>query len=1084
MEDQSPFVSSSHSGYDEKKTPEEPHRFQDQPHQPPSQPDPEVKPWEGMDDVLDLTGGAGAFSHPSFKVSYPTRDPEEDEDDKPSWTDSLEPSPEEEKPVSLISDPPRAPAEPSAPEEEHEKPAVPCRAPSGSVDENLFPLPTASAPLMHSSADNVMDLQTLCSTVSVGQEELASLLSQSTSSLPSLSPLSADSAKEHALAVAISAELSTPEALEGPTDKNMYSVSRTNDDLPLVPEKLVVDMEPDYSSLIAGQKPASVLGQIKEEVILSEKGYVVEHPTSQQEVSDDHTKLYSQSAKEMFSGMLKSVGPPHEEFSDIKEGLEEHYVDFKPFVSTRPFVMNYEVKDEGATEKCQKDVGSVNLGSVIKAEEKYSEERDIDLSDDISPLTPEAAPDSSHYETFTSLEQRIPFTFGGIHVLENKTDERKMEDIETRTASLQFGSNVATVNPFFEQKLQEGDYVTTHGVSETSQTHVTNKVEGLTPDIVQEAYESEVQEVAVPKLGYESKIDLVQTAAESVQENVSPQTVAPFKEAESVSSPVLPDIVMEAPLTSSSVGLETIALQPDISPISISPIIHGEKLKTETEKPPSYEEAVNKETLQDQSCVSTFAEPTKGSPVEEPETPYISIACDLIKETIATESVAASFTDFPKDKKNDFSSQFEHFDESSPESEHSEPSYRHWEPESFSRDALNIRTENVKNITQENKHESDQKMREPSPSKSYLESFETELYTTKDCTDIVAEEPVTEMSKKQEKSPQTEMVGKSLHPEEVPSSKNLPVTDTAVFVRSPTNPVEDDYSFKAPGDDLSVTEAKEPEDQVLKNKSSLEKKENQGFEKMIDFSKTAHDAQSGVVITPKSGSLIEEIAAKPKPPPKEEELSIPSKNIEDPSVAANLPPSDFMTSAIDLIYWRDIKKSGVVFGASLFLLLSLTVFSIVSVTAYIALGLLSVTISFRIYKGVLQAIQKSDEGHPFRSILDSNVAVSEDLVQKYCNVALSHVNCTVKELRRLFLVEDLVDSLKFAVLMWVFTYIGALFNGLTLLILALISLFSIPVIYERHQTQVDHYLALINKNVKNTSEMILSKIPGLKRKAE
>ncbi|XP_066451804.1 reticulon-4 isoform X6 [Eleutherodactylus coqui] len=189
-------------------------------------------------------------------------------------------------------------------------------------------------------------------------------------------------------------------------------------------------------------------------------------------------------------------------------------------------------------------------------------------------------------------------------------------------------------------------------------------------------------------------------------------------------------------------------------------------------------------------------------------------------------------------------------------------------------------------------------------------------------------------------------------------------------------------------------------------------------------------------------------------------------------------------TAVDLLYWRDIKKSGVVFGISLFLLLSLTVFSIVSVVAYIALGLLSISISFRIYKGVLQAIQKSDEGHPFKAYLDSNVTVSEDLVQKYCNVALSHVNCTIKEMRRLFLVEDLVDSLKFAVLMWVFTYIGALFNGLTLLILALISLFSIPVIYERHQTQIDRYLSLINTNVKNTSDLILSKIPGLKRKAD
>ncbi|KAF6321695.1 reticulon 4 [Rhinolophus ferrumequinum] len=190
------------------------------------------------------------------------------------------------------------------------------------------------------------------------------------------------------------------------------------------------------------------------------------------------------------------------------------------------------------------------------------------------------------------------------------------------------------------------------------------------------------------------------------------------------------------------------------------------------------------------------------------------------------------------------------------------------------------------------------------------------------------------------------------------------------------------------------------------------------------------------------------------------------------------------SAVVDLLYWRDIKKTGVVFGASLFLLLSLTVFSIVSVTAYIALALLSVTISFRVYKGVIQAIQKSDEGHPFRAYLESEVAISEELVQKYSNSALGHVNCTIKELRRLFLVDDLVDSLKFAVLMWVFTYVGALFNGLTLLILALISLFSVPVIYERHQAQIDHFLGLANKNVKDAMAKIQAKIPGLKRKAE
>ncbi|XP_065258298.1 reticulon-4 isoform X1 [Emys orbicularis] len=220
----------------------------------------------------------------------------------------------------------------------------------------------------------------------------------------------------------------------------------------------------------------------------------------------------------------------------------------------------------------------------------------------------------------------------------------------------------------------------------------------------------------------------------------------------------------------------------------------------------------------------------------------------------------------------------------------------------------------------------------------------------------------------------------------------------------------------------------------------------------------------------------------PLPPKPEPPASSPLP--AHPAAASKRRGSSSGCAVVDLLYWRDIKKTGVVFGASLFLMLSLTVFSIVSVTAYIALALLSVTISFRIYKGVIQAIQKSDEGHPFRAYLETDVAVSEELVQKYSNAALGHINGTVKELRRLFLVDDLVDSLKFAVLMWVFTYVGALFNGLTLLILALISLFSVPVIYERHQAQIDHYLGLVNKTARDAVTKIQAKIPGLKRKTE
>uniref|UniRef100_A0A3B1JXM3 Reticulon n=1 Tax=Astyanax mexicanus TaxID=7994 RepID=A0A3B1JXM3_ASTMX len=193
-------------------------------------------------------------------------------------------------------------------------------------------------------------------------------------------------------------------------------------------------------------------------------------------------------------------------------------------------------------------------------------------------------------------------------------------------------------------------------------------------------------------------------------------------------------------------------------------------------------------------------------------------------------------------------------------------------------------------------------------------------------------------------------------------------------------------------------------------------------------------------------------------------------------------PCPQTTSVVDLLYWRDVKNTGVVFGASLLLLLSLSVCSIISVLSYVALALLSVTITFRIYKGILQAIQKSDEGHPFKQYLDQEVALPAQLVHKYSDIALGRINATMVELRRLFLVEDLVDSLKFAVFMWILTYVGALFNGLTILILGLIGAFSCPIVYEKHQMDISGLILCLY--LLYCFCRIQAKIPGAKKKAE
>ncbi|XP_048733506.1 reticulon-1-A-like isoform X15 [Ostrea edulis] len=185
---------------------------------------------------------------------------------------------------------------------------------------------------------------------------------------------------------------------------------------------------------------------------------------------------------------------------------------------------------------------------------------------------------------------------------------------------------------------------------------------------------------------------------------------------------------------------------------------------------------------------------------------------------------------------------------------------------------------------------------------------------------------------------------------------------------------------------------------------------------------------------------------------------------------------------LELIYWRDVKKTGVVFGSMLFVLLSLSCFSVLSVLAYLSLAVLTVTLSFRIYKNVLQAVQKSGEGHPFKQFLEMNIDLPEDKAREAVVNILKHLNCTIRELRRLFLVEDLVDSIKFGLLLWVLTYVGSWFNGMTIIILDVIAIFTLPKVYETYKVQIDHYVDLARTHRDNMWKQVQAKVPFLKKK--
>ncbi|XP_005413840.1 PREDICTED: reticulon-2 [Chinchilla lanigera] len=180
----------------------------------------------------------------------------------------------------------------------------------------------------------------------------------------------------------------------------------------------------------------------------------------------------------------------------------------------------------------------------------------------------------------------------------------------------------------------------------------------------------------------------------------------------------------------------------------------------------------------------------------------------------------------------------------------------------------------------------------------------------------------------------------------------------------------------------------------------------------------------------------------------------------------------------DLLYWKDTRTSGVVFTGLMVSLLCLLHFSIVSVAAHVALLLLCGTISLRVYRKVLQAVHRGDGANPFQAYLDVDLTLTREQTEHLSQQIASHVVSTATQLRHFFLVEDLVDSLKLALLFYILTFVGAVFNGLTLLILGVIALFTVPLLYRQHQAQIDQYVGLVTNQLSHIKAKIRAKIPG------
>ncbi|XP_007430854.1 reticulon-2 isoform X4 [Python bivittatus] len=240
--------------------------------------------------------------------------------------------------------------------------------------------------------------------------------------------------------------------------------------------------------------------------------------------------------------------------------------------------------------------------------------------------------------------------------------------------------------------------------------------------------------------------------------------------------------------------------------------------------------------------------------------------------------------------------------------------------------------------------------------------------------------------------------------------------------------------------------------------------------------------------TPQDRALTSAEFCQPPPPEEEEQEEGPGQEPHSEQLHVEPDQSEHILErngiVADLVYWRDTRRSALVFTALMVALLCLLHFSIVSVASYLSLAALSITIALRGYSKALQLIRRGDGHHPFQAQLDADFGLSKEQLERLTERVVHHVTSGTKTLQRLFLVDDMVESLKFAFLFYVLTYVGAVFNGLTLLILGVISAFTFPLLYRQHQAQIDQYVGLVRNQLSNLRAKMLAKLPTAKAKAE
>merc|ERR1712156_661028 len=185
---------------------------------------------------------------------------------------------------------------------------------------------------------------------------------------------------------------------------------------------------------------------------------------------------------------------------------------------------------------------------------------------------------------------------------------------------------------------------------------------------------------------------------------------------------------------------------------------------------------------------------------------------------------------------------------------------------------------------------------------------------------------------------------------------------------------------------------------------------------------------------------------------------------------------------LSVFRWTHPHVSALVLLSGLVFLISLLKFSLVSVLAHFALAMLMLGVGSRVYVHLMGFLKKPCSD-PLDLVRDIEVTLPTEKVESFVSSAAENVNNFALKTKSLILFENYIETLKFAILLYIITFIGAVFNTLSLLILAWLGAFLFPTIYDQNKDQFDDMADKFMEKYRGIDAKIHSLLPAPKQEA-